>query len=468
MPRNNDQQTPEKKSRFKARFKGRGLAPLNLNISFRNVSESSSPRNSPPVDVSPIDFEAGFTARQAAKVCVAANERYSVTRELLGAGAYGTVNRCDVKDSISGIKVAVAEKIVNDGDPEFQLLKVIQAGLNGSTKGRIPLLVSPYKRTVGYRSSAFFVPIFELGSLDTYLDKFSDVFRSSRLEETTVPAVVSGFIYRIMVHAIEGLYLLHNIRYNDNSVNYPGIEQGDQRPLSPIIHNDIKPANILLERSKDSGIEAVIADFGQASSATVAKDIAFSGTIAYMAPEKAVYSPDHPRYQDDPSLKCRFDIWSLGLVLHELLGVGHPFGRVESQIDLMASSLTYLNLEAGDQEQSEKAFTVLREKFSPQLESFARLENPSVYNDDGSSQIYHDILVDLANICVLPDFWRPTSGELEGILNTRLAGLFEPTMASESEVSRFMDYLTGKSASFHAADEVERSNPDVFGCANTV
>jgi serine/threonine protein kinase len=468
MPGNNDQQTPEKKPRFKARFKGRVLEPLNLNISLQEVSESSSPRNSPPAEVSPIDFEAGFTARQAAKVCIAANERYSVTRELLGAGAYGTVNRCDVKDSISGINVALAEKVVNDGDPEFQLLKVIQAGLNGSAKGRIPLLVSPYKRTVGRRSSAFFVPIFELGSLDAYLDKFSGMFRSSRLDATRVPAVVSGFIYCIMVQTIEGLYLLHNIRYNDNSVNYPGIEQGAQRPLSPIIHNDIKPANILLERSKDGGIEAVIADFGQASSVTVANDIAFSGTIAYMAPEKAVYRPDHPRYQSDSSLKCRFDIWSLGLVLHELLGLDHPFGRVVSQIDLMVSSLAYLKLEVGDQEQSEETITVLREKFSPQLESFARLKNLSVYNDDGSSQVYHDILVDLANICVLPDFWRPTSGELEGILNTRLAGLFEPTMASKSKVSSFMDYLTGKSASFHAADEVERSNPDVFGFANTV
>ncbi len=81
------------------------------------------------------------------------------------------------------------------------------------------------------------------------------------------------------------------------------------------IHRDIKPENILLPSD-----QAVLADFGIARAVTVASGTALSstglvvGTPAYMSPEQSLGSD---------KLDARSDIYSLGVVLYEMLA-GHP------------------------------------------------------------------------------------------------------------------------------------------------
>ncbi|MCD8202141.1 MAG: serine/threonine protein kinase, partial [Prevotella sp.] len=86
----------------------------------------------------------------------------------------------------------------------------------------------------------------------------------------------------------------------------------------PIIHQDIKPANVLIDNSKNYAIT----DFGISSKSGGMHGYYYdeenSGTMAYMAPE---------RFQDNVEPMSQSDIWAFGATLCEILTGKVPFGE---------------------------------------------------------------------------------------------------------------------------------------------
>jgi non-specific serine/threonine protein kinase len=153
----------------------------------------------------------------------------------------------------------------------------------------------------------------------------------------------------------------------------------DKAHQSKIIHRDVKSANIII--TKDGTVKIV--DFGLAKlsgQTRVTKDGATLGTAAYMSPEQTLGKEvDH-----------RTDIWSLGVVLYEMLTGLTPFQGDYEQ----AVIYSIMNEE-------QKPLTSIRTGIPMELE---RIVNKTLAKDPNERyQRLDELIVDLKHVKKEPD-----------------------------------------------------------------
>lgn len=183
----------------------------------------------------------------------------------------------------------------------------------------------------------------ELSKNRTFADRFAQEARTlAKLNHPNVVTVhdsgiANGWCYIVMEH-VDGITLRDAISQNAFSAEQamdivPELcEALKAAHRQGIVHRDIKPENILLT---NEGL-AKIADFGIAKLLNSATETDFNaGTRRYMAPEQLFGQPD---------IDHRADIYSLGVVLYELLTGQVPqdeyvppsqTGEIDQRLDLV-------------------------------------------------------------------------------------------------------------------------------------
>jgi serine/threonine protein kinase len=209
--------------------------------------------------------------------------------KVIGKGAWGKVSKCSLADKTYAIKTSLNTRCVvqNIREPE----QMLPFDNDSNRDIYIPLILSHPNliKICGIFEQKPILEYIKDGSLE---DKLSSRFKLSDQE-----------ILSILSDIAHGLSYLHK---------------------KGLIHKDIKPANILLEKTQE-GYRPVICDFGTTVSIH-AKTHHYAGTEHYLPPEMACYLAANLRnvrkaFNETP-ITFAMDVWAFGHVLYQMISGG--------------------------------------------------------------------------------------------------------------------------------------------------
>jgi serine/threonine-protein kinase len=278
------------------RLKPKGLRQLQL---ARNVLSSSRGYANRKL---PLTEHGVHEVDDLSKTVPRSRERPHIGRyvlaEAIGSGAAGTVYRAF--DDLLGREVAV--KMLHRKHMEDDVLVgrfTQEARIAASVGG--PHVVDTFDCGITDRGEVYIVMEFLRG---TTLHEHLCAYRPLPLIEAT----------DITTQILNGLETLH--AYN-------------------VVHRDLKPANVFLTRAGSSGVWVKLLDFGVGKVERAAPRFTaprtLVGTPSYMAPEQ---------HMGAALVDCRADLYSVGVILYEMLSGGVPFdGKTYAEIATKALTL---------------------------------------------------------------------------------------------------------------------------------
>ncbi|XP_045815482.1 U-box domain-containing protein 34-like [Trifolium pratense] len=224
---------------------------------------------------------------------------------VIGEGGYGKVYKCNLDHTPVAVKVLHHDTI----NKKSEFLKEVEILSQLHHPNMVLLLgACPENGCLVYE-------YLENGSLEDYL-----------LNRSGKPPLPWFFRFRIIFEMACGLSFLHN-----------------SKP-EPIVHRDIKPGNILLDRNyvskiSDVGLAKLISD-AVPDNITEYRESVLAGTLHYMDPE----------YQRTGTVRPKSDVYAFGVIILQLITARHARGLIMTIEDAITngSFRDILDKSAGD------------------------------------------------------------------------------------------------------------------------